>query len=229
MATPLYVSFQEGNGCCWPFPACCLLAPFCYLEEASPPPPPSAILLGPIGLSGSQTEKEKKGNHASTYMGGGRDESAGWKEGRKKGRRERDKEGRSVNWERGTKSSRVDTYNHCVLPSIDNTNPNHTKMLLAQSKDKSSRKSAAYKHPTTMGTCVRTLKVRFHHHIFPTNLMTNSLTKTPHNKNVTHFCLVCQSEVSCKPKLVCYKLTKATLRASLSSSLLQKYDGGNAP
>jgi hypothetical protein len=30
-------------------------------------------------------------------------------------------------------------------------------------------------------------------------------------------------------KLVCYKLTKATLRASLSSSLLQKCDGGNAP
>jgi hypothetical protein len=30
-------------------------------------------------------------------------------------------------------------------------------------------------------------------------------------------------------KLVCYKLTKATLRASLSSSLLEKCDGGNAP
>jgi hypothetical protein len=30
-------------------------------------------------------------------------------------------------------------------------------------------------------------------------------------------------------KLVCYKLTKATSRASLSSSLLQKCDGGNAP
>jgi hypothetical protein len=30
------------------------------------------------------------------------------------------------------------------------------------------------------------LKVRFHHHIFPTNLMTNLLTK-------------CQSEVCCKP------------------------------
>jgi hypothetical protein len=30
-------------------------------------------------------------------------------------------------------------------------------------------------------------------------------------------------------KLICYKLTKATLQASLSSSLLQKCDGGNAP
>jgi hypothetical protein len=30
-------------------------------------------------------------------------------------------------------------------------------------------------------------------------------------------------------KLVAYKLTKATLRASLLSSLLQKCDGGNAP
>jgi hypothetical protein len=30
-------------------------------------------------------------------------------------------------------------------------------------------------------------------------------------------------------KFACYKLTKATLRASLSSSLLQKCDGGNAP
>jgi hypothetical protein len=29
--------------------------------------------------------------------------------------------------------------------------------------------------------------------------------------------------------LVCYKLTKATVRASFSSSLLQKCDGGNAP
>jgi hypothetical protein len=29
--------------------------------------------------------------------------------------------------------------------------------------------------------------------------------------------------------LVCYKLTNTTLRASLSSSLLQKCDGGNAP
>jgi hypothetical protein len=47
--------------------------------------------------------------------------------------------------------------------------------------------------------------------------------------NVTHFCLVCQSEVCCKPKLVCYKPTKVTLRASLSSSLMQKCDGGNAP
>jgi hypothetical protein len=26
------------------------------------------------------------------------------------------------------------------------------------------------------------LKVRFHHHIFPTNLMTNSLTKSPYNQ-----------------------------------------------
>jgi hypothetical protein len=30
-------------------------------------------------------------------------------------------------------------------------------------------------------------------------------------------------------KLVYYKLTKASLRVSLSSSLLQKCDGGNAP
>jgi hypothetical protein len=30
-------------------------------------------------------------------------------------------------------------------------------------------------------------------------------------------------------KLDCFKLTKATLRASLSSSLLLKFDGGNAP
>jgi hypothetical protein len=29
------------------------------------------------------------------------------------------------------------------------------------------------------------LKVRFHHHIFPTNLMTNSLTKLPH-KQMSH-------------------------------------------
>jgi hypothetical protein len=29
------------------------------------------------------------------------------------------------------------------------------------------------------------LKVRFHHHIFPTNLMTNSLTKSPH-KQMSH-------------------------------------------
>jgi hypothetical protein len=30
-------------------------------------------------------------------------------------------------------------------------------------------------------------------------------------------------------KLACFKLTKATLQASLTSSLLQKCDGGNAP
>jgi hypothetical protein len=29
------------------------------------------------------------------------------------------------------------------------------------------------------------LKVHFHHHIFPTNLMTNSLTKSPH-KQMSH-------------------------------------------
>jgi hypothetical protein len=45
----------------------------------------------------------------------------------------------------------------------------------------------------------------------------------------------CHTFVSClsvrsllQTKLVCYKLTKATLNASLSSSLLQKCDGGNA-
>jgi hypothetical protein len=72
-------------------------------------------------------------------------------------------------------------------------------------------------------------KVRFHHDILATNLPTNSLTKSPHKQMLHIFCLVCQSEVCLlQPKLVSYKLTKATLRASLSASLLQKCDGVNA-
>jgi hypothetical protein len=32
---------------------------------------------------------------------------------------------------------------------------------------------------------ISTIKVRFHHHIFPTNLMTNALTQSPH-KQMSH-------------------------------------------
>jgi hypothetical protein len=39
--------------------------------------------------------------------------------------------------------------------------------------------------PIHVRTTVAALKVRFHHHIFPTNLMTNSLTKLPY-KQMSH-------------------------------------------
>jgi hypothetical protein len=41
------------------------------------------------------------------------------------------------------------------------------------------------------------VKVRFHHHIFPTNLMTNSLTESPH-KQMSHLfvCFVSQKFVA---------------------------------
>jgi hypothetical protein len=37
------------------------------------------------------------------------------------------------------------------------------------------------------------LNVRFHHHIFPTNLMTNSLTKSP-NKHMSHIFVLLVSQ-----------------------------------
>jgi hypothetical protein len=70
--------------------------------------------------------------------------------------------------------------------------------------------------------------VRFHHHIFPTNLTTNSLTKSPH-KQMAHIFVLFVSQKFVANKLVRYKLTQATLQASLSSSLLHTCDGGNAP
>jgi hypothetical protein len=54
------------------------------------------------------------------------------------------------------------------------------------------------------------------------------LTKLP-NKQMSHIFGLFVSQKFVQTRLVCYKLTKATLRASLSSSLLQKCDGGNAP
>jgi hypothetical protein len=69
---------------------------------------------------------------------------------------------------------------------------------------------------------------------FPPSHFSNKLAdklaqKVASQTNVTHFCLVLSVRSLLQTKLVCYKLTMATLRASLSSSLLQKCDGGNAP
>jgi hypothetical protein len=69
---------------------------------------------------------------------------------------------------------------------------------------------------------------------FPPSHLSNTFAdklayKVTSQTNFTHFCLVCQSEVCCKPNWFATNLTEATLRASLSASLLQKCDGGNAP
>jgi hypothetical protein len=73
------------------------------------------------------------------------------------------------------------------------------------------------------------VKVRFHHHIFPTDLMTNSLTKLPYKQISYIFVLFVSQKFVAHHIGLLYKLTKAILRASLSSSLLQKSNGGNAP
>jgi hypothetical protein len=46
---------------------------------------------------------------------------------------------------------------------------------------------------------------------------------------MSDICVLFVSQKFVQTTLVCYKLTQATLRARLSSSLLQKCDGGNGP
>jgi hypothetical protein len=69
------------------------------------------------------------------------------------------------------------------------------------------------------------LKVRFHRPIYPTNLMTNS----PY-KQMSHIFVWFVSRKFVVNQIGLLQThTMATLRASLSSSLLQKCDGGYAP
>jgi hypothetical protein len=57
--------------------------------------------------------------------------------------------------------------------------------------------------------------------------MTNSLTKSPY-KQMSHIFDLFVSQKFVVNQISLLKLTKSTLQASLSSSLLQKCDGGNA-
>jgi hypothetical protein len=59
------------------------------------------------------------------------------------------------------------------------------------------------------------LKVRFHHQMFATNLMTNSLTKLPYEQ-MSHIFVWFVSQKFVANQIGLLKLTKATLRAGLS-------------
>jgi hypothetical protein len=79
------------------------------------------------------------------------------------------------------------------------------------------------------GAAAARVQVRFRHHIFPTNLMTNSLTKLPY-KQMSHIFVLFVSQTFVANQIGLPQTHQGNFASySLSASFLQKCDGGNAP
>jgi hypothetical protein len=72
------------------------------------------------------------------------------------------------------------------------------------------------------------LKVRFHHHIFPTHLMTNSPTKLPYKQMSLIFVLIVSLKFVAN-QIGLLQTHKGNFAKKFVIKFVAKCDGGNAP